>query len=533
MAHRPLAAVGVGFALAVVMFSGCLNIGQPDLLLRQIGAGGVPVGYWAVGPLLQKYVDPAIQELYKTLPRQVVILAVEPQNESRVVRELQEMGLEFHLYPKLHMIAVDLPREEFQRVASLTGIGIMYRNEEMRLLLSKAAPYVGANLVWDTYKVRGKGIGVLVVDTGVDGAHPDIKLGLNLVENAAPTKGSSSLVTGFKEAVTSSDADGHGTHVAGIVGGTGKENRGIAFEAKLVGFQAGITDARGETRFESVTVLEAFDYAMERQKKFNLRVVSNSWGANGAFEPYSPVNQATFGLYKAGMLVTFAAGNEGSEGEGTLNKYCVAPWVFCVAAGDYFNRRAGFSSMGTDPDESDKPYDHPDIMASGVAISSAKFGGGGKQVYATKSGTSMATPVVSGAAAVLLSANSKLSPDQLMEIMSASVTPLPTLDVWEAGAGYLNLLNAYKLAVKTTGNLDTFLSGKAKYGGKAGGDSEYAKDPVNLGFGRDEKFLVSSGGQSVDADFAVDLVTTIRGILFLVGTAALTFASYSFVRRAT
>jgi serine protease AprX len=319
---------------------------------------------------------------------------------------------------------------------------------------------------------------------------------------------------------------------------------GIANQADLVGFQAGIIDASGDVRFESVTVLEAFNYALEKQVTHNLRIVTNSWGANGAFDPKSPIQQATFNMYKAGLVVTFAAGNEGREGEGTLNKYCVAPWVLCVGAADYLHRRAAFSSMGTDSDVSNKPYDHPDVVAPGVQIMAARAGtetdgvtgviggvtgGSGENLYVAKSGTSMATPHVAGLAALLLEANKDLSPDQVYDILAGTTTPMPGHTVWEVGTGYVNAIDAYKLADKTDGEMQTFKQGKVKYGGPQTGDDDYSEDPVTVGFGQGLARELRGSDLSVAA-FAESLVSTTQGIIFLAGTIILAVFAFRFRR---
>jgi subtilisin family serine protease len=270
-------------------------------------------------------------------------------------------------------------------------------------------------------------------------------------------------------------------------------------------------------------------------------VVTNSWGTDGAWEPHNPVNQATFNLYRSGFVVTFAAGNEGAQGESTLNKYCVAPWVLCVAAGDYLSRRAPFSSMGTDPEVSDKAYDHPDIMAPGVGIKAAKALGdpssggsvpalpvGGtatREYYTSKSGTSMATPVVAGAAALLISKNPDLSPDNVYDILVASATPIaPTL--WQGGAGYLNVLDAYRTAEDIDGNLAEFKEGNVKYGGKATGDPTFANDPTSVGLG-----IGPTGGlrgsDTTPTQFVDALVGTTMGLVFLIGTLVLGVMSFA------
>lgn len=537
-------------AFGLILLSGTPGVQGLSLLGSEGPLSGSPDPA-AAGPL-GPYVDPILLESFDRNDRQVAILVVAVGTFSNVRQDLERLGVEYRIYDQLHMFAVVLTREQLQAVRRIDGVEIVYRNEFMEPYLDKAAPYTGATVVWNTYKVRGRGVTVFVVDTGVDGTHPDVRYRENLIENVVATRQSNQLVGGSREGVPATDADGHGTHVASIVGGTAKGGvdgsdagryRGIAPEAKLVGYQAGIQDPQsGEVSFESTTVLEAFNYALAKRGIFNLSIVTNSWGANGEFEPSSPINVATLELYRAGLLVLFAAGNEGAQGEHTLNRYSVAPWVLGVGAGDYFNAVARFSSRGSDPGESGLPYDHPDVIAPGVGITAAKaattqpFGAvdplrsSTGAAYGTKSGTSMATPHVAGIASLLLSANPDLSPDDLMDVLTATTTPVPSSPVWRSGAGYVNAIAAYRLAVETEGSRDAFLDGAVKYAGPMSGDPKYATDAVTGGYGsRLERRLVS-GDQSLE-DFTRGLTGTLQGWIFLVGMVLLTFLAYQLRRK--
>ncbi len=475
----------------------------------------------------------------------IAILLLDPALEEYVVERLEAMGLEHRHWEHLHQAGVRLPASELGALASMAGVLALYPNEVMHPYLSKSASYVGADILWNTYQVRGEGVGIVVVDSGIDGTHPDVEYGANLVENVVPTsQAGGGLIGDYQEGARASDTDGHGTHVAGIVGGTADASsgkyKGVSYRADLIGFKAGITNSDGEVSFESVTVLEAFNYALQNKERFNIRVVTNSWGTGGSFDPLNPINQASFNLYKAGIVVTFAAGNEGSQGEGTLNKYCVAPWVVCVAAGDYLNRRASFSSMGTDPVASAKPYDHPDIMAPGVGIQAAKPVASTDSLltgatspestyYTSKSGTSMATPHVAGAAALLVSVYPDLSPDQVYDLLVSLSTPLDG-PVWQMGAGYLNIMASYKEAGDLEGNLDEFLQGNVKYGGRSTGDADYSEDPTTVGLG--QGFSKQVGGVDTSpAEFVEELATTPMGITFLVGTLVMAVLAFGSKRK--
>jgi serine protease AprX len=512
------------------------------LALVPLAAGQTTESYAGVDARL-------VQEL--AVGEATAIAVLTPGAMAHVTHALDELGLAWHSYDALDQVALRLTMRDLPSVRSIVGVESIWANEVMMPYLDRSAPYIGANILWNTYNIRGTGVTIMVVDTGVDGTHPDTRFQVNLIENVVPTRAANNLIGGYVEGVPVSDVDGHGTHVASIAAGTAAalgasdpnqgKYHGIAYQSKLVGFAAGLTTPNGDTRFDSVTVLEAFNYAIQNAKRLDIRVVTNSWGTNGAFEPSNPIVQASFNMYRAGLVVTFAAGNEGEDGLGTLNKYCVAPWVLCVGAGDYLNRRASFSSQGTDPAQTGKAYDHPDLIAPGVGIMAAKAvlinaldppsltqpaNLVTNAEYSRKSGTSMATPHVAGAAALLLSSNPQLSPDQVYDILVASTTTLPGAKVWEVGAGYLNLFEAHKTAKGVEGNLAEFLQGRVKYGGKATGDPDHSEDPVSVGLGRGGSKSIVGGDVSI-AEFAKQLTTTPSGLVFLIGAPLLFIAAFS------
>ena len=237
-----------------------------------------------------------------------------------------------------------------------------------------------------------------------------------------------------------STAAGTGAALAG-------KYRGVAIGANLVGVGA------GETLFV-LTALEAFDWVLAHRDTYGIRVISNSWGTSGSFSPNDPINVASQMAHDAGLVVVFAAGNSG-PGQNTLNPYCVAPWVICVAAGLKDGQTlADFSSRGIPGD----PLYHPTLTAPGVNIVAARATTGvvidtffavdlidlgtDAVYYASASGTSMATPHVSGTVALILEANPALTPDQVKSVLAGSATPMPGYQVYEVGAGYLNAYRA-------------------------------------------------------------------------------------------
>lgn len=308
----------------------------------------------------------------------------------------------------------------------------------------------------------GKGVTVVVNDSGIDGSHPDLQYGTRVIQNAQGLTNlrswSDLAPVTWLENQPVTDISGHGTHVAGTVGGNGVQSagefEGVAPGANLVGYGSGA----------ALFVLDAvggLDYALTKQFQYGVRIVTNSWGTSGVFDPANPVNVASWKLYQRGIVVTFAAGNEG-PGEDTHNPYAVAPWVISVGAGDKLGRLAEFSSRGkrgdtgsfTMPDGSSWSYtNEPAIVGPGVDVVSTKaladglglLSIGDNPFYTMMSGTSMATPHVAGIIALMLEANPSLSPDQVKAILRETATNMPGHESWEVGAGYVN---AYAAVVR-------------------------------------------------------------------------------------
>jgi serine protease AprX len=326
----------------------------------------------------------------------------------------------------------------------------------------------------------GAGVTVVVNDSGIDATHADLKFGQHVVENVLGTTNLNALSSlapiTYTEGVINTDiGSGHGTHVAGTIGGTGERSnglyRGVAPGADLVGYGSGavllILDAVG-----------GLDYAANNQFRFDhpIRVTSNSWGSSGRFDPLNPINIATYELYKRGIVSVFAAGNDGA-GEDTHNPYAQAPWVISVGAGEKDAVLTNFSSRGkrgesgtfTMPDGVQWTYfNEPTIVATGVdilstwdststlctpAVDDPDVPTAYAPFYCYMSGTSMATPHVSGIVALMLEANPNLTPAQVRDILERTATNMTGRLAWEAGAGHVN---AYAAVAEAAGMRNDF-----------------------------------------------------------------------------
>ncbi|HEX2122394.1 MAG TPA: S8 family serine peptidase [Thermoanaerobaculia bacterium] len=350
----------------------------------------------------------------------------------------------------LPIALVEIPVSGVQSLIGRPNIRSLYLDKQLEYYLHEANTVTGAASARQDFGVDGSGIGVAVIDSGIDGTHPDLPFGTKVVQNVkivGTVALSPSIVQVVENLPNSDTSSGHGTHCAGAVAGSGAASgghyTGIAPGAHLVGV------GTGDAIFVFYA-LEGFDYVLSKRTQYGIRVVSNSWGTTGAFDPNDPVNVASKAAHDAGLTVVFAAGNAG-PGDNTLNPYSVAPWVIGVAAGNKDGSTlADFSSRGIPGD----PLYRPSITAPGVDIVSARALNTALPVlglpsdinldpawipyYTTMSGTSMATPVVAGTCALLLSANPNLTPAQIKAALTSTATPMPAYGPHQVGSGYVN-----------------------------------------------------------------------------------------------
>ncbi|MCA1319185.1 S8 family serine peptidase [Bacillus tianshenii] len=391
-------------------------------------------------------------------------------------------GITFQSLPIAGALAT---KQQVDMLMTEESVVSVYLNKKLEYENEGSTSYTGVDKVRTDEALRtqnggmpisGKDVGVVVNDSGVDGTHNDIKLGRNLVQNVFASSNLNSM-TGilpitYVENVPNTDSDsGHGTHVAGTVGGTGAMSggkyEGVAPGAKLIGYGSGAVVAMLDT-------IGGFDYAMTHQQEYNIRLITNSWGdtsdAGTDFDPYHPINIATKKLFDRGIITVFSAGNSG-PGEATISgNYKKAPWVITVAAGTKDGELADFSSRGVKEnggivDVDGITYmweDSPTITAPGVDIISTKVLSllsalsAQKDVeyidpahlpyYTTFSGTSMAAPHVAGIIALLLEVNPNLDSFEIKEILQNSATSMPGYEKWEVGSGYVNAYDAVMLA---------------------------------------------------------------------------------------
>jgi serine protease AprX len=407
------------------------------------------------------------------LDRQLQQRASEPRGHSRVIVHLADgasadtaiRGLRGTVGRRLAsgggQVAY-VPDSALAALAHVPGVTGVSLDRGVQGTLERTGATVGATWVHDSLGLDGSGVGIAVIDSGVANWHDDL---------------GSQRVTRFVDFVNfqpaAYDDYGHGTHVAGIIAGNGYDSgglrRGVAPGATLLVEK--VLDAAGQGYISNV--IAAIDYAIANKDALRLRVINLSVAA-GVYESFNtdPLTLAARRAVEAGLIVVSAAGNlgKGPDGQpqyGAIGAPGNAPWVITVGASSHNgtvdrsdDTVAAFSSRGpTALDFQAKP----DIVAPGVGIESTTEAGStlfntkplmrlwgtvqtANEPYLSLSGTSMASPVVSGTIALMLQANPRLTPNLVKAILQFTAESRDAYSPLAQGAGFLNTRGAVELA---------------------------------------------------------------------------------------
>ncbi|MFD3451713.1 S8 family serine peptidase [Streptomyces sp. NPDC058691] len=316
------------------------------------------------------------------------------------------------------------------------GIAKVWLDGKAEATLSDTTAQIGAPEVWaggDT----GQGVDVAVLDTGIDAAHPDF---------AGRIAASESFVPG--QDVT--DRHGHGTHVASTVAGTGAasdgKEKGVAPGASLHIGKVLDNDGSGQDSW----ILAGMEWAARDQ---HARIVSMSLGG-APTDGTDPLSQAVNRLSaETGALFVIAAGNSGPEAY-SIGAPGAADAALTVGAvngpGKGVDQLAEFSSRG--PRVGDNAV-KPDLTAPGVDILAARsqYAPEGEGAYQTMSGTSMATPHVAGAAALLAAKHPDWNGQQLKDALVSTTASTRRFSPYQGGSGRLDIAAAVKATVVASG----------------------------------------------------------------------------------
>lgn len=368
---------------------------------------------------------------------------------------------------------VELPNRLLRKLADSPAIESIHYDRPTGGHMNRAAVTVGARAVQTVMGYDGAGVGVAVLDTGVEPWHDDLTYSgwdprVKVVGGQRVVK----FVDFVNGRATAYDDNGHGSHVTGIIAGNGEDTygarAGIAPGANIVSLK--VLDDHAAGRISNV--IAALDWVIAYKTTYNIRVINLSVGA-AVTESYNtdPLTLAAKRAVDAGIVVVTAAGNLGKNGQGQTQYGAItapgnAPWVLTVGAyshqgtvGRYDDIMAPYSSRGpTAIDFAAKP----DVVAPGTGIVS--LAAPGSLLYTTKAGyllkglkltankpylsltgTSMAAPIVAGTAALMIEANPRLTPNLVKAIIEYTAQDYG-YDALTQGAGFLNTQGAVRLA---------------------------------------------------------------------------------------
>lgn len=320
---------------------------------------------------------------------------------------------------------------------SLAGVEKVWLNELATVSLDTSVPQIGAPVAWER-GYDGTGVSVAVLDTGIDPDHPDVAG--KIVEQVDFTGNANGP----------RDGHGHGTHVAATILGTGAASdglrKGVAPGAQL---RVGKICNDGGS-----CALDAIIAGMEWAAQTGARVVNMSIGG-GATDGTDPMSESLNQLSRTtGTLFVVAAGNNGPA-SGTVGAPGAADEALTVAAVDKEDEMADFSSRG--PRVGDGAA-KPDIAAPGVDIVAARAAGTAMgtvvdDYYTTASGTSMATPHVAGAAAIIAQQHPEMRGQEIKALLMGTATDLGH-DVYAQGVGRVNVGTAVDPTIIPSGSLN-------------------------------------------------------------------------------
>jgi subtilisin family serine protease len=324
------------------------------------------------------------------------------------------------------VVIKDVSSKLIEKIKALPFVESVFEDKKLKLSCEDSVDLINADEVWEkkdsfNNSITGENITIAILDTGIDYHH--IKLKDNYI-------GGYDFVNNDNDPM---DDVGHGTLCAGIA---------VSVAPCVQIFSMKVLDSSGES--SDSELIYAIHNATDPNGDGNfsdqfIDVISLSLGSVKPGNPTDPICVAVDDAFDAGLVVVASAGNNGSEGLSSIRSPGCAFNSICVGATDKDDNIAGFSSKG--PvfwDNEAGEIVKPDIVAPGVRINSTYFNNG--SIHA--SGTSMSTPFVAGAAALLLQAHPEWTPGDVKNALKESAIDIGYYENVQ-GAGRLDVLNAY------------------------------------------------------------------------------------------
>ncbi|MFE2751889.1 S8 family serine peptidase [Actinosynnema sp. NPDC059335] len=383
-----------------------------------------------------------------------------------------------HALPAVNAVAAQTPKTSaattFRTLLDDPDVKKVWLDGLRRPTLDRSTAQIGAPTAWDA-GFTGKGVKVAVLDGGVDGTHPDLA-GREVAER------------NFTEDPDATDVNGHGTHVAATIASNGPKYRGVAPDAQILDGKVCALYGCAES-----WILDGLQWAVDQ----GADVVNLSLGGDDT-PGLDPLEEAVNTLSaRTGVLFVVAAGNSG--GTATVGSPGSADAALTVGAVERDDAIAPFSSRG--PRLGDGAV-KPDLTAPGVDIVAARAATGSigtpvGDAHVAVSGTSMATPHVAGAAALLAQQHPDWTGAQIKATLMASAKNNPALSAFDQGTGRVDLAKA----ITTTVTAEPAGLTMGTHPWPHGDDTPVAKDLTYRNSGTDAvTFAVSVEARGPDGD---------------------------------
>lgn len=327
--------------------------------------------------------------------------------------ELKKIGQLKYKLPMINSYVLEIPQKYIGKLKELKGVEKVEQDTHLTAQMNVARDTI--NATWaDNTGIGGEGVGVAILDTGIY-PHKDLVYRKD-------------RIIGFKDFINSKDYpyddNGHGTHVAGIIGGDGTESngkyKGVAPGCNLIGIKVLKSDGAGNIS----DVLAGIQWVLDNRQRYNIRILNLSVGMQDVEGEKSALVKGVNAAWDRGLIVVAAAGNNGPK-NGTITTPGVSRKIITVGSSDdaeTVNILGDFISQYSGRGPTKECIKKPDVVAPGSNIIAC--GSDKEYVYANnypnkdvgyvkKSGTSMATPMVTGCIALLLSRHPNLTNKQV------------------------------------------------------------------------------------------------------------------------
>lgn len=502
-------------------------------LLLPVGIGNASVDLAGSGAGVgQAYIDPTLARTIAAGPAPALLSWDDgATTREEVAAYLRDSGVRHRVFEHLSMaVGCAAGPADLRALAGAPGAISVWGDEKMTPALESGTP-VGtgtgtsstADLDTGVPGVTGKGVGIAVMDTGIDGTHPDLEFGTKTLLNARVLVShlevmgpgnDTCFVDSYDDGVRDSETvSGHGTHIASVAAGNGAASdgqvKGVAPDADLVGLnvvEQATPEHQGDISVSLIRFMAGVNYVISRSLDGGptvSKVALLGWTSDGLYDPWHPHSLAIRDLHDFGLSVVVPVGNGGPQPSACdqastcrFNKLAVGPYAIGVGATPKNSTTSleDYSSRG-DPSPRDARGDlvryEPIVVAPGTGILGARrvglatFSGSAPGPYSlagqgsgpgedltntsyqAMTGTSVAAAHVAGTIALMQEAAMAakgcfLTTDQVRQILQDTASAMPGYERWQVGAGSVDAaaaVDAARLATKVV-SFDPWMCGQ-------------------------------------------------------------------------